>query len=186
MKARTIMVQGTGSSVGKSLLTTAMCRILMQDGYRVAPFKAQNMSLNSYVTTDGAEIGRAQAVQADAAGISPTADMNPVLLKPEGDRRSQIVLMGRPAGHLDAQHFNQRGARLWKAVAASLDRLRASFDVVVIEGAGSPAEINLRQGDIVNMEVALHARAPVLLVGDIDKGGVFASLYGTMQLLASE
>ena len=184
--AKTIMVQGTGSGVGKSLLATALCRILMQDGYRVAPFKAQNMSLNSDVTLDGSEIGRAQSVQAEAAGVLATADMNPVLLKPELDYRSQLVVMGKPRGHLDSRNFNRRKEDLWETVSQSLDRLRAEFDVVVIEGAGSPAEINLRQGDIVNMEVALHARSPVLLVGDIDKGGVFASLYGTVLLLAPE
>jgi len=186
MRARTIMVQGTGSSVGKSLMATALCRIFRQDGYSVAPFKAQNMSLNSFVTPDGAEIGRSQAVQADAAGVEPTADMNPVLLKPEVDYRSQIVVMGRPAGRLESKRFNQRKEGLWEVVAGALDRLRTRFDVVVIEGAGSPAEINLRRGDIVNMEVALHTRSPVLLVGDIDKGGVFASVYGTVMLLCAE
>ena len=180
------MVQGTGSSVGKSLLATGLCRIFRQDGYSVAPFKAQNMSLNSFVTTDGAEIGRAQAVQAQAAGVLPTADMNPVLLKPEADYRSQLIVMGRPAGHIDSKRFNEPKPGLWEAVTGALDRLRAEFDMVVIEGAGSPAEINLRRGDIVNMEVALYARSPVLLVGDIDKGGVFASLYGTMMLIAPE
>ena len=180
------MVQGTASGVGKSLLVTALCRIFRQDGYRVAPFKAQNMSLNSYVTSDGAEVGRAQAVQADAAEVPIMAEMNPVLLKPEVDYRSQLVVMGRPEGSLESKEFGRRKDDLWGVVAGSLDRLRAEFEVVVIEGAGSPAEINLRQGDIVNMEVALHARAPVLLVGDIDKGGVFASLYGTLELIAPE
>ncbi|MCH8108800.1 MAG: cobyric acid synthase [Chloroflexi bacterium] len=184
MTAKTIMVQGTGSSVGKSLLATALCRIFRQDGYSVAPFKAQNMSLNSYVTLDGAEIGRAQVVQAEAAGVLPTADMNPVLLKPEADHRSQLIVMGKPVGTLESRVFNQRKEGLWDAVTGALDRLRSEFDVVVIEGAGSPAEINLRQGDIVNMEVALYANAPVLLVGDIDKGGIFASVYGTVLLLA--
>ena len=184
MTAKTIMVQGTGSSVGKSLLVTALCRIFRQDGHSVAPFKAQNMSLNSYVTLDGAEIGRAQVVQAEAAGVLPTADMNPVLLKPEADHRSQLIVMGKPAGTLESRVFNQKKEGLWDAVSGALDRLRAEFDVVVIEGAGSPAEINLRQGDIVNMEVALYANAPVLLIGDIDKGGVFASIYGTVLLLA--
>lgn len=186
MTARTIMVQGTGSSVGKSLLATALCRIFKQDGYSVAPFKAQNMSLNSYVTLDGAEIGRAQVVQAEAAGVLPTADMNPVLLKPEADHRSQLIVMGKTVGTLESRVFNQKKEGLWDAVAGALDRLRSEFDVVVIEGAGSPAEINLRQGDIVNMEVALYANAPVLLVGDIDKGGIFASVYGTVLLLAPD
>ena len=184
MMGKAIMVQGTGSSVGKSLLATALCRIFRQDGYSVAPFKAQNMSLNSGVTPGGAEIGRAQAVQAEAAGILPTADMNPILLKPESDTRSQLVVMGRPAGAMESSDFGQRRADLWETVVGALERLRSEFEIVVIEGAGSPAEINLRQGDIVNMEVALSARAPVLLVGDIDKGGVFASVYGTISLLA--
>lgn len=184
MAAKTIMVQGTGSSVGKSMLVTALCRIFKQDGHSVAPFKAQNMSLNSFVTPDGAEIGRAQAVQAEAAGVLPSADMNPILLKPEIDHRSQLVVMGRPEGFLESKNFNRRKEGLWVVVAESLDRLRAEYDVVVIEGAGSPAEINLRQGDIVNMEVALYADSPVLLVGDIDKGGVFASVYGTVRLIS--
>ena len=183
LTAKTIMVQGTGSSVGKSLLVTALCRILNQDGYSVAPFKAQNMSLNSYVTLGGAEIGRAQVVQAEAAGILPTAEMNPILLKPEADSRSQLIVMGRPAGVMESRLFNQRRNDLWEVVTHAFDTLRAEFDVVVIEGAGSPAEINLRRGDIVNMEVALYANAPVLLVGDIDRGGVFASVYGTISLL---
>ena len=178
------MVQGTGSSVGKSLLVAGLCRIFRQDGYRVAPFKAQNMSLNSGVTPDGAEIGRSTMVQAEAARVIPTADMNPVLLKPEIDSRSQLVVSGRPAGFVESKNFNSRKDGLWEGVTRALGRLREEFDVVVIEGAGSPAEINLRHGDIVNMEVALHAQAPVLLIGDIDKGGVFASLYGTMMLLA--
>ena len=183
LKAKTLMVQGTGSSVGKSLLVTALCRIFKQNGYSVVPFKAQNMSLNSYVTPDGAEIGRALAVQAEAAGVLPTADMNPILLKPEVAYRSQLVVMGRPAGSLESRAFNRRKDSLWQVVTDALDRVRSEFDVVVIEGAGSPAEINLRQGDIVNMEVALYANAPVLLVGDIDRGGVFASIYGTVMLL---
>jgi len=186
MTARTVMVQGTGSSVGKSLMATALCRILRLDGYEVAPFKAQNMSLNSFVTPDGAEIGRSTAVQAQAAGVLPTADMNPVLLKPEVDYRSQLIVHGRVAGKLESKAFDRPRPGLWEAVVESLDRLRSEYEVVVIEGAGSPAEINLRGGDIVNMEVALHARAPVLLVGDIDKGGVFASLYGTMLLISPE
>ena len=178
------MIQGTGSSVGKSLLVTGLCRIFAQDGYRVAPFKAQNMSLNSAVTPDGLEIGRAQAVQAAAAGIEPDVAMNPILLKPEGNAVSQLVAMGRLAGHVRAREFLTRRERLWTIITQALDALRDRFDLVVIEGAGSPAEINLRAGDIVNMEVALHARAPVLIVGDINLGGVFAALYGTHALLA--
>ncbi len=173
------MVQGTGSSVGKSLTATALCRILRQDGYEVAPFKAQNMSLNSFVTPDGAEIGRSTAVL-------PTADMNPVLLKPEVDYRSQLIVHGRVVGKLESKAFDRPRPGLWEAVTESLERLRSEYEVVVIEGAGSPADINLRGGDIVNMAVALHARSPVLLVGDIDKGGVFASLYGTMMLISAE
>jgi len=179
MTARTVMVQGTGSSVGKSLTATALCRILRQDGYEVAPFKAQNMSLNSFVTPDGAEIGRSTAVL-------PTADMNPVLLKPEVDYRSQLIVHGRVVGKLESKAFDRPRPGLWEAVTESLERLRSEYEVVVIEGAGSPADINLRGGDIVNMAVALHARSPVLLVGDIDKGGVFASLYGTMMLISAE
>ena len=183
LSARVIMVQGTGTSVGKSVLATALCRIFSQDGYRVAPFKAQNMSLNAGVTPDGLEMGRAQVVQADAARAVPSVDMNPVLLKPEADYRAQLVVMGRPPGTLDAMEYPSRKARLWDVVTSALDRLRAAFEIVVVEGAGSPAGINLRQGDIVNMEVALYAQAPVLMVGDIDRGGVFASLYGTIMLL---
>ena len=184
MSARVVMVQGTGSSVGKSFIAAGLCRMFARDGFRVAPFKAQNMSLNSAVTPDGLEIGRAQAVQADAAMTAPTVEMNPVLLKPEGDMSSQLVLMGKMDGSLRSMDFPDRKRRLWGAVTSSLDALRSRFDVVVIEGAGSPAEINLRRGDIVNMEVALYARAPVLLVGDIDKGGVFAALYGTLALIS--
>ena len=178
-----VMLQGTGSSVGKSLLVTGLCRLFAQDGYRVAPFKAQNMSLNSAVTPDGLEIGRAQAVQAEAAGVEPSVEMNPVLLKPEGDRMSQVVAMGKVSGKLRSMDFPTRRERLWAIVTAALDTLRSRFDLVVVEGAGSPAEINLRAGDIVNMAVALHANAPVFLVGDIDRGGVFASLYGTLALI---
>ena len=184
MSARVVMIQGTGSSVGKSFIAAGLCRMFARDGFSVAPFKAQNMSLNSAVTPDGLEIGRAQAVQADAAMTAPTVEMNPVLLKPEGDMSSQLVLMGEMDGSLRSMDFPDRKRRLWGAVTSSLDALRSRFDIVVIEGAGSPAEINLRQGDIVNMEVALYARAPVLLVGDIDKGGVFAALYGTLALIS--
>ena len=171
MKAKVVMVQGTGSSVGKSMLVAALCRIFRQEGYSVAPFKAQNMALNSFATPDGAEIGRAQAAQAEAAGVLPSVDMNPVLLKPEFDYRSQLVVMGRPVGTLESVDFGDRKELLWGVVTSALDRLRSEYEVVVIEGAGSPAEINLRQGDIVNMEVALYASSPVLLVGDIDRGG---------------
>ena len=169
--------------MGKSVLVAALCRMLRQDGFRVAPFKAQNMSNNSYVTPDGGEIGRAQAVQAEAAGVDARVEMNPVLLKPEADSHAQVVLLGRPLTSARARDYFDLKATLWTAVAQSLDTLRRQYDVVVIEGAGSPAEINLKATEIVNMRVALYAAAPVLLCGDIDRGGVFASLVGTLQLL---
>jgi adenosylcobyric acid synthase len=186
MSARVLMIQGTSSSVGKSLLTAAMCRVFARKGVRVAPFKAQNMSNNAAVCADGAEIGRAQAVQAAAAGIAPTADMNPVLLKPEADARSQVVVLGRPWQTLRAAAFYRRKEELWPVVTAALYRLRAAYELVLIEGAGSPVELNLRSLDIVNMAVARHARAPVLLAGDIDRGGIFAQLLGTLWLLEAE
>ena len=185
-QGKVVMLQGTGSSVGKSLLVTGLCRIFAQDGYRVAPFKAQNMSLNSGVTPDGLEIGRAQVAQAQAAGIEPSVEMNPVLLKPESNATSQLVTMGKMSGKMRASQFMTRRERLWGTITYALDTLRSRFDIVVIEGAGSPAEINLRAGDIVNMAVALHAEAPVFIIGDIDKGGVFASLYGTHALISEE
>jgi adenosylcobyric acid synthase len=181
--ARTLMIQGASSSVGKSLLTAALCRIFARRGLRVAPFKAQNMSNNAAVCADGAEIGRSQAMQAAAAGTEPTADMNPVLLKPEANSRSQVIVAGRPWRTLAAREYYEVREQLWPAIAAALGRLRATHDLVIIEGAGSPAELNLRAGEIVNMAVARHAGSPVLLVGDIDRGGIFAQLLGTLWLL---
>lgn len=186
MPAKTLMVLGTGSSVGKSTLTAALCRIFMQDGIRVAPFKAQNMSNNAFVTPDGLELGRSQAVQAAAAGVEPSVDMNPILLKPEGDGHSQVILNGRPAGSRKARVYYEGREMLWEAVTAALARLREQYELIVMEGAGSPVEVNLRDRDIVNMEVALHAQSPVLLVGDIDRGGVFAWLLGTLELMPPE
>ena len=186
MPAKVLMVQGTSSSVGKSLLAAALCRSFARKGVRVAPFKAQNMSNNAAVCADGAEIGRAQAVQAAAAGIEPTADMNPILLKPEANSRSQVIVLGRPWQTLQAGSYYRRKEQLWPVVTAALDKLRSAYELVIIEGAGSPAELNLRSFDIVNMAIARHAHAPVLLVGDIDRGGIFAQLLGTLWLLAPE
>ncbi|MEU5989218.1 cobyric acid synthase [Spirillospora sp. NPDC047418] len=178
-----LLVAGTTSDAGKSVVTAGLCRWLARQGVKVAPFKAQNMSLNSMVTSDGAEIGRAQYMQAQAAGVEPRAVMNPVLLKPGSDRRSQVVVLGRPVAEVDALEYGRHKERLKAVVLESLEELRADYDVVVCEGAGSPAEINLRGGDIVNMGLARAADLPAVVVGDIDRGGVFASLYGTVALL---
>jgi adenosylcobyric acid synthase len=186
MPAKFLMVQGTSSSAGKSLLVTALCRIFARQGIRVAPFKAQNMSNNAAVCPDGAEIGRAQAVQAAAAGVEPRAEMNPILIKPEGDSRSQVVVMGRAWKTLSAGEYYQHKADLWDAITRALARLSAQYDLVIMEGAGSPAELNLKPGDLVNMAVALHTGSPVLLVGDVDRGGIFAQLLGTLWLLPAE
>ncbi len=190
MTAKTLMVMGTSSSAGKSLLTAAICRCFARRGVRVAPFKAQNMSNNSAVCDDGSEIGRSQAFQALAAGVPPHSDMNPILLKPEGDTHSQIILNGRVAssvrGSLQAREYFSRKQEFWPHVTAALDRLRAQYELVVIEGAGSPAELNLSSVEIVNMAVARYAQSPVILVGDIERGGVFAQLLGTLWLLPTE
>ncbi|TMQ92239.1 cobyric acid synthase [Actinomadura soli] len=178
-----LLVAGTTSDAGKSVVTAGLCRWLARRGVKVAPFKAQNMSLNSMVTSDGAEIGRAQYMQAQAAGVEPRAVMNPVLLKPGSDRRSQVVVLGRPVAEVDALQYGERKEWLSGVVQRSLAELRDEYDVVICEGAGSPAEINLRAGDIVNMGLARAAELPVVVVGDIDRGGVFASLYGTVALL---
>lgn len=182
------MFAGTGSDVGKSVVAAAFCRIFLQDGYRPAPFKAQNMALNSYATPDGLEIGRAQAVQAEAAGIPCSTDMNPILLKPTSDRVCQVVLNGKVAGNKSAADYFNGTDRdmLRKEVHAAFDRLRAEFNPIVIEGAGSIAEVNLRSRDLVNMPMAQYAKAAVILVADIDRGGVIASVYGTMMLLSEE
>ncbi len=182
--AKVIMVQGTGSSVGKSVIVSALCRIFLQDGLRVCPFKAQNMSLNSFVTKEGGEMGRAQVVQAQASRISPHVDMNPILIKPLSNINAQIILKGKPIANMRPKAYYKQRKKLAKNALSSFERLRKEYEVVVIEGAGSPAEVNLRKNDIVNMHMAHAARSPVILVGDIDKGGVFASLVGTMELLS--
>jgi adenosylcobyric acid synthase len=185
MKA--IMVVGTMSHVGKSLLTTALCRILSRRGWRVAPFKGQNMALNSYVTATGGEIGHAQAVQAWAAGIAPRVEMNPILLKPQGDSTSQVIIKGRVAGRAGAaEYYEQFFETGWQAIEESLQRLNEEFDLIVCEGAGSPAEINLKHRDLTNMRVARYLNAPTLLVVDIERGGAFAQVVGTLELLEPE
>ncbi len=184
--AKNIMIQGTMSNAGKSLLAAGLCRVLRQDGYRTAPFKSQNMALNSFITADGGEMGRAQVVQAEAAGIPPDVRMNPILLKPTTDMGSQVIVSGAVQGNMKAMEYYRRKREFVPAVMAAYESLDAEFDAIVIEGAGSPAEINLRQDDIVNMGLAKLVNAPVLLVGDIDRGGVFAQLYGTVALLEED
>jgi adenosylcobyric acid synthase len=186
ISARVIMLQGTASHAGKTALAAALCRLYARRGLAVAPFKAQNMALNSAVTAAGDEMGRAQVFQAQAAGVEPVVDMNPVLLKPTSRGASQVVVMGRPAGEMTVSAYHAYQATVWPLVTAALARLRAGYDLIVIEGAGSSAEVNLRHADIVNMRLARHAGAPVLLVGDIDRGGVFAALLGHMELFTAE
>jgi adenosylcobyric acid synthase len=181
--AKSLMIQGTGSGVGKSFIAAGLCRIFRDMGVRVAPFKAQNMALNSFVTREGGEIGRAQALQAEAAGVEPTVDMNPVLLKATGEKGAQVIIHGRVHSNMNARDYYRFRETAWKAVKKAWDNIRDEYDLIIIEGAGSPAEINLMNEEIVNMSVARHTGSPVILVGDIDRGGVFASLYGTVGLL---
>ncbi len=184
--AKAIMVQGTMSNVGKSVIAAGLCRIFRQDGFRVAPFKSQNMALNSFITREGLEMGRAQVMQAEAAGVEPSVAMNPILLKPTNDVGSQVIVNGEVRGTMSARDYFRMKKSLVPEIMAAYRRLEEAFDIIVIEGAGSPAEINLKQDDIVNMGMAKLAHAPVLLVGDIDRGGVFAQLYGTVALLEEE
>lgn len=184
--AKSIMVQGTCSNAGKSLITAGICRILKNMGYKVAPFKAQNMALNSYISHDGMELGRAQAMQAEACKIKPDARMNPLLLKPTGDKSSQIIVNGQVYGNMKAQEFYEKKHIFREEIKKAYDSLKEEYDIIVIEGAGSPAEINLKKDDLVNMGMAKMANSPVILVGDIDRGGVFASLAGTMLLFDEE
>ncbi|MBI4777612.1 cobyric acid synthase [Candidatus Desantisbacteria bacterium] len=184
--SKSIMIQGTGSGVGKSIIVTALCRIFMQDGYRVAPFKSQNMALNSGVTIDGLEMGRAQITQAEAAGINPIVDMNPILLKPTTDTGAQIIVCGKPIGNMQAVEYHKYKPQLTKIIQECFLRLQRQYEIIVIEGAGSPAEINLKDNDIVNMYMARVANAPVILIVAIDRGGAFAWIAGTMELLPED
>lgn len=186
MTAKALMLQGTGSDVGKSVLTAALCRIAKRRGLSVAPFKPQNMSNNAAACPDGGEIGRAQALQALACGLAPHTDFNPVLLKPETDRRAQLVVQGKAVTAMDAAHYMAHRGELMDKVIESFSRLTASHDLVIVEGAGSPSEINLRDRDIANMGFARRAGVPVCLIGDIDRGGVIASLVGTQSVLDPE
>ena len=183
---KAIMIQGTMSNAGKSLLCAGLCRVFRQDGYRVRPFKAQNMALNSYITAEGLEMGRAQAVQAEACGVAPSVRMNPILLKPVSDGSSQVIVNGEVRGNMRAADYFAAKRSLQPDILRAYRSLAAEADIMVIEGAGSPAEINLKQDDIVNMGMARLADAPVILVGDIDRGGVFAQLYGTIALLSAQ
>ena len=181
-----IMIQGTMSNAGKSLLCAGLCRIFKQDGYKVAPFKSQNMALNSFITDKGLEMGRAQVVQAEAAGIEPEVSMNPILLKPTNDVGSQVIVNGEVLGNMSARDYFKYKKELIPDVMKAFHKLEENYDIIVIEGAGSPAEINLKENDIVNMGLAKMVDAPVLLVGDIDRGGVFAQLLGTLLLLEED
>lgn len=183
MIAKTLMIQGTGSGVGKSILTAAICRYFFKSGYKVAPFKAQNMALNSYVTKNGDEMGRAQVFQAEACGINPNVLMNPILLKPSGDNNSQVILMGKPSESRNAKNYYAHHEKHKDIVLSALQKLREEHDLIIIEGAGSPAEINLKKWDLVNMFIAEQTNTPVIIVGDIDRGGVFAWMKGTYDLL---
>jgi adenosylcobyric acid synthase len=184
--AKSIMIQGTGSGVGKSLIAAALCRIFKDRGVKVAPFKSQNMALNSFVTYEGGEIGRAQAGQAEASSVLPSIYMNPILLKATGEAGSQVILMGKVHSNMTASQYYAFKNEAWKVVIEAWETLSSQYDLIIIEGAGSPAEINLMDCEIVNMAVARHANSPVILVGDIDRGGVFASLYGTIKLLEQD
>lgn len=184
--AKTIMIQGTMSNAGKSLLAAGLCRIFHQDGYRVAPFKSQNMALNSFITSEGLEMGRAQVMQAEAAGIEPSVLMNPILLKPTNDVGSQVIVNGEVLGTMSARDYFKYKKKLVPDIMKAFNKLAEENDIIVIEGAGSPAEINLKSEDIVNMGMAKMAKSPVLLAGDIDRGGVFAQLYGTVELLEED
>ena len=186
MPAKSIMIQGTMSNAGKSVLAAGLCRIFRQDGYKVAPFKSQNMALNSFITAQGLEMGRAQVMQAEAAGVEPTVEMNPILLKPTSDVGSQVIVNGRAVGNLTASEYFRQKSQLIPQVMEAYHTLEEQYDIIVLEGAGSPAEINLKSQDIVNMGLARMVGVPVLLAGDIDRGGVFAALYGTMALLEAE
>ena len=184
--AKVIMVQGTMSNAGKSLIVAGLCRIFAQDGYRVAPFKSQNMALNSYITEDGLEMGRAQVMQAEAAGVKPSVLMNPILLKPTNDVGSQVIVKGEVLGNMRARDYFAYKKKLVPTICEAFSELEKQADIIVMEGAGSPAEINLKSDDIVNMGLAKLVDAPVLLVGDIDRGGVFAQLLGTLMLLEED
>ena len=186
MNTKFLMIQGTGSQVGKSFIVAGLCRLLKKRGVNVAPFKSQNMSLNSYATEEGHEIGRAQAIQAAAAGVKPSSLMNPILLKPASGGQFQVVVLGQAIGNMDPKTYFEKKDSMMQVVRSALDQLRNEFDMIIIEGAGSPAEINLAEQDIVNMAVARETGSPVVIVADIDRGGAFASICGTIDLLAPD